>query len=200
VRRSLSALAAVCLVLASGCGSKSNHASAPVAPPTTGPSTTTPTTPAQGNPPSGTVHRSHGVAAQVPRGWSVAKKPVSIKNWPVPLQVISSFRILRASANASCPKNVIASMPPNGVYILVAQYTSPRPRGIPRGLPLGPRGDLSKLDIRPSEVECWEGLSGAKDFKDHGRSYRVEVLFGLHVTRAQRRRAREVLGSLKLPT
>jgi hypothetical protein len=124
---------------------------------------------------------------------------VAIRNWPVPLKVVSSFRIARASSSAACPRNVIASMPPNGVYILVAEYTKPRPRGIPAGLPPGPRGDLSKLDIRPAEVECWQGLSGAKDFKYHGRAYRVEVLLGKRVTAAQRRRALQVLGSLKLP-
>jgi hypothetical protein len=125
---------------------------------------------------------------------------VTKPNWPKPLTVASTFRIRRASANASCPKNVLSSMPPHGIYILVAEYTKPRPRGIPAGLPPGPRGDLRHLDIRPSEVECWDGgLSGAKDFTEHGRSFRVEVLLGPRVTAAERRRALNALASLRVP-
>jgi hypothetical protein len=94
---------------------------------------------------------------------------------------------------------VIASMPPDGVYAVVAEYTDPPPKGIPRLTGLGPRPDFRHLNIRPAEVECWDnGLSGAADFRDHGRAYRVEVLLGARVSAARRRRVLDSLNTLRL--
>jgi hypothetical protein len=112
----------------------------------------------------------------------------------------ASFPIHRASGNVSCPANVIESMPPDGVYLVVAEFTKPRPPGIPPQRALPPRGDLRQLDLRPSEVECWDGgPSGAKDFTENGRSFRVEVLLGSRVSAERRRRALESLASLRIP-
>jgi hypothetical protein len=140
------------------------------------------------------------VELRLPRDWHVARHPVTRRNWPVPLKVAASFPIHRGSPSASCPVNVIRSMPPDGVYLMVAEFTRDRPSGIPPRGSLPPRGDLSRLDIRPSEVECWEhGLSGAKDFTENGRSFRVEILLGSRVSAERRRQALEALGSLRLP-
>jgi hypothetical protein len=118
----------------------------------------------------------------------------------VPLKVAASFPIHHASPNASCPVNVIRSFPPDGVYLMIAEFTKPRPPGIPPRGQLPPRGDLRQLDIRPSEVECFEnGLSGAKDFTEDGRSFRVEILLGRQVSAERRRQALEALASLRIP-
>lgn len=144
--------------------------------------------------------RDAGFRLQVPRGFHVAKKPVTRRNWPVPLKVAASFPIRRGSPNASCPRNVLRSFPPDGVYVLVAEFTRRRPPGIPPRGQLPPRGDLSRLDLRPAEVECWnDGPSGAKDFTENGRSYRVEVLLGPRVSAARRRAALDALGRMRLP-
>jgi hypothetical protein len=136
---------------------------------------------------------------RVPSGWHAPAKPITRRNWPVPLKVTASFPIHRIAGNASCPRNVIRSFPPDGVYLLVAEFTKDRPPGVPPRGQLPPRGDLSRLDIRPSEVECFEeGLSGAKDFTENGRSFRVEILLGRRVSAARRRAALEALGSLRL--
>jgi hypothetical protein len=140
------------------------------------------------------------VSVRVPRDWHVKKHPVTRRNWPVPLKVAASFPIHRASPNASCPVNVIRSFPPDGVYLMIAEFTKPRPPGIPPRGELPPRGDLRHLDIRPSEVECFEnGLSGAKDFTEDGRSFRVEILLGRQVSAERRRQALEALASLRIP-
>jgi hypothetical protein len=135
---------------------------------------------------------------RLPPGLAVARKASSGRSWPVPRAVVASFPIHRASANALCPASVIASMPPDGVYIVVAEYTKPPPPGIPPGNPPGPRGDLTHLNIRPSEVECWNGPGGSVSFREHGRDYHVELLLGRRVTAAQRRRALAALASLRV--
>jgi hypothetical protein len=136
---------------------------------------------------------------RLPRELTSYPKAVSRHSWPRPLEVASSFRIARTSASVSCPKEVLASMPPDGVYVVVAEYTDPPPKGIPSPKGLGRRPDLSHLDIRPAEVECWDnGLSGAAEFLDHGRAFRVEVLLGARVTAARRQKALDALASLRL--
>jgi hypothetical protein len=117
----------------------------------------------------------------------------------VPIRVLASFPLPRLSANLACPKEVLASMPPHGVYILVAEFTKPEPAGFPPPPPIAARGDLAHLDLRPAEVECWDGgLSGAARFTDHGRAFYAEVLLGPKVTAAERRRALASLASLSV--
>jgi hypothetical protein len=89
-------------------------------------------------------------------------------------------------------------MPADGVYMVVSEYTQPPPPGIPKGLPVGPRGDLRRMNIRPEEVECWDGLGGFARFREHGRSFYVEALFGRKVTPERRRRALAVLAGVKV--
>jgi hypothetical protein len=140
------------------------------------------------------------VSIQLPRGWHSPARPASRRNWPVPLKIAASFPIHRVSGSASCPYKIIRSMPLDGVYVLVAEFTKSRPRGVPPRGQLPPRGDLRHLDIRPSEVECFEnGLSGAKDFTEDGRSFRVEILLGRRVSAERRRQALEALASLRIP-
>jgi hypothetical protein len=135
---------------------------------------------------------------RLPRELTSYPKAVSRRSWPKPIEVVSSFPIARTSANVSCPKEVLASMPPDGVYVAVSEYTDPPPRGIPRPTDLGPRPDLRHLDIRPAEVECWDdGLSGATRFLDHGRAFRVEVLLGARVSAARRQKVLDALASLR---
>ena len=135
----------------------------------------------------------------LPRELASQPKAVSRHSWPRPLEVASSFRIVHTSANVSCPTEVLASMPPDGVYVVVAEYTNPPPKGIPAPTGLGPRPDLRHLDLRPAEVECWDsGKSGAADFIDHGRAYRVEVLLGARVSAARRQKALDALATLRL--
>jgi hypothetical protein len=134
---------------------------------------------------------------RVPRGFTPTRKVGSAQSWPVPLHVLASFPIRRGAANAACPRPVLESMPPDGIYMLVAEYTKPPPPGFPAGTPIGARGDLAHLDLRPAEVECWDaGLSGTARFRDHGRDFYVEVLLGPKVTASQRRRALQALASL----
>ena len=194
----LAACAAAGSLVACGGGGGASTRTAPEPAPgarahgATGPSG--PTTPAPA-----TKHaraRARSVKVAVPRGWTQSHRIGSRRSWPVPLRVIASFPIEGRSSNAACPKAVLDAMPPDGVYILVAEYTKPRPRGIPASLPIRPRGDLDHLDIRPSEVECWEGPSGAARFADHGRDFYVEVLLGVRAGAKQRRRALDTLASL----
>ena len=139
------------------------------------------------------------VKLDVPPGWSTPKPHRSKRIWPAPVKVLSSFRIARVPENAACPYEVLKAMPPDGIYVLVSEYTKPRPTGFPPIRKLGPRPDLRKLDLRPAEVECWdEGLSGSADFAERGRSFHVEVLLGAKVTKAQRERALNALASLKI--
>jgi hypothetical protein len=143
--------------------------------------------------------RETTVRLDVPKGWSTPKPRRSNRIWPEPLKVLSSFAIARVPVNAACPKSVLERMPPDGVYVLVSEYTQPRPKGFPSTRKLGPRPDLRKLDLRPAEVECWDnGLSGQTDFAEHGRGFHVEVLLGARVTAAQRREALDALASLKI--
>jgi hypothetical protein len=184
-----------------GCGGGSDRQPKPVSgqPRAT---TTTATTDRSTSKPHGHAVRpaARRATVRVPPGWHVKKHPVTRRNWPVPLKVAASFPIHRASPNASCPVNVIRSFPPDGVYLMIAEFTGPRPRGIPPRGQLPPRGDLRHLDIRESEVECFEnGLSGAKDFTENGRSFRVEILLGRGVSAERRRQALEALGSLRIP-
>lgn len=165
--------------------------------------TTTATGPAPSPRPTGGRagrRRRAAVEIRVPRDWHSPAKPVKRRNWPVPLTISASFPIHRISGNASCPYNVIRSFPPDGVYLLVAEFTKKRPPGVPPRGSLPPRGDLRHLDIRPSEVECFEdGLSGAKDFTENGRSFRVEILLGRRVSAERRRAALQALASLRIP-
>lgn len=149
-------------------------------------------------PPHDSRARARAVTIHAPRGWAVPAKRVSKAGWPKPLQVAASFPIHRLPANTSCPRAVMKRIPPDGVYMFVAEYTRPRPRGIPPGFPLGPRPDLRNIQIADEEVECWDGPGGSADFKEHGRAFRVEVLFGRRTTAAQRRRALDTLATLRV--
>jgi hypothetical protein len=189
--------AAVAVAVGSGCGESSKQASGPAPQPTTTEAASAPT-PSPKPRVAGPVHRSHGVAIRLPRGYLAARRPAKAGDWPVPRTVVSSFPVRRTSGNALCPPDVIASMPPDGIYIVVAEYTKPRPRDIPAGTRPGPRGDLRHLNIRPSEVECWEGPGGSASFTERGRAFHVELLLGKRVSAAQRRRALEALASLRV--
>jgi hypothetical protein len=191
----------VCAALAvPGCGGGSTSGSSSAAREST--STTSapqPSHPAR-RPGSAARRRADAVRIRVPRGWQVPARSVRRRNWPVPLKIAASFPIHHVSGNASCPYNVLRRMPPDGVYILVAEFTTDRPAGVPPRGQLPPRGDLGRLDLRPAEVECWDhGLSGAKDFTENGRSFRVEILLGARVSAERRRRALEALASLRIP-
>ena len=201
MKRSLT-LASIFVVAIAGCGGgdKKAHTSEPVKTETGGdfqPSPA-PSGPSGASGPSG--KRGGGaVKVDVPKGWSTPGLRASAGAWPRPVTALSSFRIRRLPANAACPRSVLAEMPPDGVYVLVSEYTNPRPKGFPPHGKLGPRPDLGKLDLRPAEVECWdEGLSGQADFAEHGRGFHVEVLLGAKVTSEQRRRALAALASLRL--
>jgi hypothetical protein len=194
-------LALVCAATAAaggaGCGGDSKTSDS-VARESTASSTTAPAP----QPSTGSARRQGAAGARIrlPRGWHAVAKPVTRRNWPVPLKVAASFPVRRGSPNASCPSNVLRSFPPDGVYLMFAEFTKARPPGVPARGPLPPRGDLRKLDVRPSEVECWEkGLSGAKDFGESGRSFRVEILLGPRVSAARRRQALEALASFRVP-
>ena len=191
--RIIALLAALALA---GCGGDKKSASEPVKSETgrAWSSSTPATTPK----PNGSS-KPKAVKLDVPRGWSTPKPRRSKRIWPAPVKVLSSFRIARVPANAACPYEVLAKMPPDGVYVLVSEYTKPRPAGFPPTRKLGPRPDLRKLQLRPAEVECWdEGLSGSADFSEHGRGFHVEVLLGAKVSKAQRQRALDALASLKI--
>lgn len=198
------AAAALAAAALAGCGGGSKHepagGSIPVSKP---PPTTSP--PASGRPAAGRaeghVERSHGVAVTVPRRWDAVRPVMHARTWPVPLRAIAPFKLARVTGNASCSKAVIGELErrPHAVYILVAEYTKPQPKGFPSPPPLGPRPDLAHLDLRPAEVECWDGgLSGAARFRDHGRGFYVEVLLGHDVTAAERRRALHALASMRI--
>jgi hypothetical protein len=196
-------VAAVASPLLAGCGGGSKHASTTASTP----ASTQASKPASNGPAakhprhSGQVSRSHGVAVRVPRGWHAVQPTTRATTWPVPLRATASFGLARVTGNAACSKAVIRALRarPHGVYILVSEYTKPQPAGFPSPPPLRPRGDLSHLDLRPAEVECWDyGLSGAARFRDHGRAFYVEVLLGRDVTAAERRRALQALASLRV--
>jgi hypothetical protein len=139
------------------------------------------------------------VAIQIPNGWHKLKPKAHARVWPVPLRAVATFDLPPLPANASCSKAVIDALraSPHGVYMLIAEYTKPQPAGFPSPPPIGPRGDLRHLDLRPAEVECWDdGLSGAARFTDHGRAFYAEVLLGRDVTAAERRQALRTLASL----
>jgi hypothetical protein len=191
--------AAAATMLATGCGggdSKKQTASpdalksATTAPaPTNGPTGAAPT--------SGAKPHSTGVTLKVPAGWSQPKPPDAPQIWPRALKVAASFPIARVPANAACPRTLLDAMPADGIYVLVAEYTKPRPPGFPAPRKFGPRPDLSKLDVRPSEIECWDGLGGATEFTENGRSFRVQILFGAQVTAAKRQEALDALNTLR---
>ena len=198
------AAAALATALAlAGCGGDSRQSASTATEPaqtTTGATTTAPQRQRSPAGAPGARSATRRVSVSVPRGWHVKKRPVTRRNWPVPLKVAASFPIHHASPNASCPVNVIRSFPPDGGYLMIAEFKGPRPPGIPPRGQLPPRGDLRHLDIRPSEVECFEnGLSGAKDFTEDGRSFRVEILLGRQVSAERRRQALEALASLRIP-
>jgi hypothetical protein len=176
------------LVLLAGCGGSDKNA---VSVPTT--STTQATTSTRTAKPA----PRRRVTVPLPRELKPAPKAVSPRSWPRPVKVYASFPIDHTSANVSCPLHVLESMPPDGVYVAVSEYRNP-PKGIPPESGLGPRPDLSKLDIRDEEVECWNGPGGFAKFREHGRGYRVEVLLGRKVTAAKRRRVLDALGRLRL--
>ena len=182
---------------AAGCGggdSKSGPASSPDA---LKPATSAAPTTSAGQTTTKPKPQTDSVTLSVPSGWSSPKPPVASHIWPRPVKVVASFPIQTLPANAACPYRILDSMPPDGIYVLVAEYTNPRPPGFPPGRKLGPRPDLTKLDIRPAEVECWEGLGGATEFTENGRSFRVQVLLGPKVTAAERRQALATLASVK---
>jgi hypothetical protein len=190
---------AIAVIGVGGCGDGTKHSSSAAR--ETGTATATSAQPRRRKPSAPTrTRKARRVAVRIPRGWHVSANPVRGRHWPVPLKVAASFPIRRGSGNASCPARVLESMPPDGVYLMVAEFTKSRPKGVPPRGPLPPRGDLRHLDLRRAEVECWDGgLSGAKDFTENGRSYRVEVLLGSRVSPGRRRRALEALASLRLP-
>jgi len=197
IRAAVAVLALV--TLGAGCGHSSRHASSQPAltqagTPPSAPGRTTPRHPGQ----RGAVPKSAGIAIHVPRHWAVSRKAISPRTWPRPLAVAASFPIHHLGANAACSKDVLASIPPHGSFILVSEYTKPRPPGYPPLTPFGTRGDLARLNIRPSEVECWEGLGGTAHFMDHGRAFFVEVLLGKRVTPAERRRALASLATFRV--
>jgi len=194
-----SVIVALAILLVAGCGgdSKKNSSSSPDAlKPTTTAAPAQSTTPTEPTPNAPAAAKS--VTLPVPSGWSAPKPPVASHIWPRALKVVASFPIKLLPANAACPQALLDAMPPDGIYVLVAEYTKPRPPGFPPPRKFGPRPDLSQLDIRPAEVECWDGLGGATEFTEHGRSFRVQVLLGPKVTDAQRRQALETLNSLKI--
>jgi len=190
---------AAAAALAAGCGQSSKHASSSngqtVQRSTTAPTETDRSGGSRHNP---VAKSSSGITIRLPRHWAASHGVVSPKTWPRPLAVAASFPIHHLGANAACSKEVLASIPPDGVFILVSEYTKPAPPGYPPITAFGRRGDLRHLDIRPSEVECWEGLSGAAHFVDHGRDFYVEVLLGKRITAAQRRHALEALATLRV--
>jgi hypothetical protein len=183
--------------IAAGCGGGDSKGGAATSPDALKPATTA--SPATNGTQTETTAKpqAQSVTLRVPSGWSQPKPPVASHIWPRPLKVVASFPIQTLPANAACPYRILESMPPDGIYVLVAEYTTPRPPGFPPGKKLGPRPDLTQLDIRPAEVECWEGLGGATEFTENGRSFRVQVLLGPKVTQAERRQALETLASVK---
>jgi hypothetical protein len=192
--------AAIAGALVIGCGGGTNHAST-TAPRVASTPPTSPQRPAPHPRRTGRVSRTRGVGIRVPYGWHAAHPATHARTWPVPLKVAASFRLPRLSGNAACSRAVIDALTrtPHGVYVLVAEYTKPQPAGFPSPPPLRPRGDLAHLDLRPAEIECWDGgLSGAARFTDHGRAFYVEVLLGHDVTAAERRRALHTLASLRV--
>ena len=199
-----SPIRAAVLVLAlvtfgAGCGHSSRHASsqpvrAHAGTPTSAPGTTTPRHSGQPN----AAPKSAGIAIHVPRRWVVSRKAVSPRTWPRPLAVAASFPVHHLGPNAACSHVVLSSITPHGVFILVSEYTKPAPPGYPPLTPFGTRGDLTHMNIRESEVECWEGLGGTAHFMDHGRAFFVEVLFGTRTTAAERRRALAYLATFSV--
>lgn len=190
------ACAAAMALLAAGCGGGDRETTAQAPRPATG--TTTAAKPPPKRPKARRGDRSRGAALRVPPGLTVSKKAEKSPGWPRPLKVAASFPIAHTPANASCPTDVIRSMPDDGIYVLVAEYTEPPPKGVPRPTGLGPRPDLRELDIRPSEVECYEeGLSGVARFTEHGRAFRVQVLLGRKVSAARRRQVLDALATLR---
>ena len=191
MRTSIVAACAAALLLA-GCGGGDDEAKR--APTQTSPSGYSERPPAAAR----LARPSHRVTLHAPRGWAVPAKRVSRRGWPKPVHVAASFPIHRLPANTSCPHSILERIPADGVYMFVAEYTSPRPRGIPPGRPLGPRPDLRNLPIADEEVECWDGPGGSADFKEKGRAFRVEVLFGRRTTATQRQRALDALATLRV--
>ena len=187
------------VTLGAGCGHSSRHASSQPAltQPGTAPSAPGKATPRHSGQ-GGAAPKSAGIAIHLPRHWVVSRKAISPKTWPRPLAVAASFPVHHLGANAACSKDVLASITPHGVFILVSEYTKPPPPGYPPLTPFGTRGDLTHLNIRPSEVECWEGLGGTAHFVERGRAFFVEVLLGRRVTPAERRRALASLASFRV--
>jgi hypothetical protein len=195
------ALALAAATFASGCGGKSStHLSSRPSGTTGGtpPATTRMTAPGRPSKRPNAAPKSARIAIQVPRHWVVSHKAISPQTWPRPLAVAASFPVHHLGANAACSHEVLSSMTPHGVFILVSEYTQPPPPGYPALTPFGTRSDLSHMNIRLSEVECWEGLSGTAHFKDHGRLFFVEVLFGTRTTAAERRRALDYLATFRV--
>jgi hypothetical protein len=192
------ALALAVATLASGCGGKpSTHAASKPAPATSVPTTgATPPSPNGRRPAS--APKSAGIAIHVPRRWVVSRRAISRRTWPRPLAVAATFPVHHLGANAACSHQVLSSIPPHGIFILVSEYTQPPPPGYPPLTPFGTRGDLTHMNIRPSEVECWDGLGGTAHFMDHGRAFFVEVLLGNRVTPAERRRALAYLATFRV--
>lgn len=191
-------LAAIAALLAIGCGGGSDQSATAPRTGSAGPTTATSPSPAPPRRPGRATHGSRGVTIPLPSGFGQRPKPAKPKTYPVPLAVVSTFPIRRASANTACPAGVLAKMPADGVYMVVAEYTQPPPPGIPKSLPAGPRGDLRKLNIRNEEVECWGGLGGFARFREHGRSFYVEVLLGRGVSAERRRRALDALNRVRV--
>lgn len=192
---------AACLIAAcaaaaalAGCGHDSRPARPATQPSAPGSPATTATPPAKPH-----QAAAGAVALPLPRGVRPAPKPKRAASYPVPVKVAASFPVRRTSANALCPRSVLDRMPPDGVYLVVAEYTQPRPRGIPPGVPVHGRQDLERIQVADEQVECWEGPGAYARFSDRGRSFYVEALFGRDVSAARQGAALEALKRVRVP-
>jgi hypothetical protein len=143
--------------------------------------------------------RAGGVELTLPRGVEPAPRPKHAASYPVPVRLAASFPIHRASANALCPPQaVLERMPRDGIYVVVAEYTRPRPRGIPAGVPIHGRDSLERIQVADEQVECWEGPGAYARFRDNGRSFYVEALFGRDVSIARQRATLDALKRVRV--
>jgi len=143
------------------------------------------------------VRLPHGVAARLPAGWHLLRKPITNVTYPVQALAATSHPAKPGKPRGNCqPEPVLGQKPPKGALVEVVEWANRSDQPGLRKFPPRPRPfRLPRHNYRG--YEC-SGYSYNVPFRDHRRAFQVFVwLDPKRVDPEVRRQTIHLLNSLR---